>query len=298
MGEAAYRFAFTAMGGACEILLHAPSETVARLGAEAGMEEVRRIEQKYSRYRPDSIITRVNQAAGTGQWLDCDAETRWLFDYADTLYRSSDGLFDITSGVLRRAWDFNAGVVPDAAALAALLPLIGWLRVERHGNRMRLPGVGMEIDLGGIGKEYAADSAAAVVARREIRHGYVNLGGDIRVIGPQPDGRPWLIAIQDPRQRGQVIATIPMSAGGLATSGDYEKYFIKDGRRYCHVLDPRTGMPVTYWRSVSVTAPMAVVAGSHSTIAMLKGKDALPWLQQSGLSYLAQSESGEMFHSQ
>jgi FAD:protein FMN transferase len=297
MDPTPYRIEFQALGGACEIMLCAANEADARSMAEAGVEEVRRIEHKYSRYRPDSIVSRINQAAGSGLWVECDPETRWLFDYADTLYRASEGFFDITSGVLRRAWDFNAGIVPEERTLAALRALIGWPRVEREEDRVRLPTPGMEIDFGGFGKEYAADCAATLLSRNGNKHGFVNLGGDIGVVGPQPDGQPWRIAIQDPRQPKQIIATIPLFKGGLATSGDYEKFFEKDGQRYCHILNPFTGMPVTYWRSISIMAPLAIAAGSHSTIAMLKQENALEWLKQSGFSYLAQANNGELFHS-
>lgn len=294
MGLAAYRFEFKAMGGGCEILLCARDEDAARAAAEVAVGEVRRIEQKYSRYRADSIVSQINQAAGTGLWTDCDPETQWLLDYADTLYRDSGGLFDITSGVLRRAWDFQAGIVPEDADLERLLPLIGWSRVEREGTRARLPRAGMELDFGGFGKEYASDSAAASLTKIGIRHGYVNLGGDIRVVGPQPDGQAWRIAIQDPRQRDRIVASIPVQQGGLATSGDYEKFFERDGQRYCHILNPHTGKPVTHWRSVSILAPLAIVAGSYSTIAMLKGEAAPAWLEQAGFPYLAIAHDGQL----
>jgi thiamine biosynthesis lipoprotein len=297
MALTAYRFDFKAMGGGCEILLCAADKAEAFAAAETGIKEVERIEHKYSRYRPDSILSQINQAAGSGDWIDCDPETTWMLNYADTLYRNSEGLFDITSGVLRRAWDFNAGIVADDNTLMTLLPLVGWQRVERADDKVRLPLAGMEIDFGGFGKEYAADSAAAVLAKQSIQHGYVNLGGDIRVIGPQPDGQPWLIAVQDPRQRGEIVATIPLHQGGLATSGDYEKFFEQDGQRYCHILNPFTGRPVTHWRSISVLAPVATAAGSYSTIAMLKENMAIEWLKQSGFSYLALSNSGELLQS-
>ncbi|MCP5279509.1 MAG: FAD:protein FMN transferase [Thiobacillus sp.] len=285
------------MGGGCELLFCAAHEEEARRAAETAVGEVRRIEHKYSRYRTDSVVSQVNQAAGTGTWTECDEETIWLFNYAGILYTNSGGLFDITSGVLRRAWNFDAGIVPDAETLAPLLALIGWQRVERHEKNVRLPEPGMEVDFGGFGKEYAADSAASLVAKLGMAHGYVNLGGDIRVIGSQPDGQPWLIAIQDPRQRGKIVATIPVQAGGLATSGDYEKFFEKDGRRYCHVLDPRNGMPVAYWRSVSIVAPLAIVAGSYSTIAMLQEDAGIDWLKRSGFPYLALANDGELYQS-
>ena len=150
----------------------------------------------------------------------------------------------------------------------------------------------MELDFGGFGKEYAADRAGAVLAARGLRHGYVNLAGDMRMLGPKPDGSPWMIGIQDPRDKTAILATIPVDRGGLATSGDYERYFELDGKRYCHILDPRSGQPVTHWRTVSVVAPLAVVAGNCATIAMLKQADGLAFLEACGMNYLAVDQSG------
>ena len=111
-------------------------------------------------------------------------------------------------------------------------------------------------------------------------------------VGPKPFGDPWLIGIQDPRARDRIVATIPMTHGGIATSGDYERYIEFEGNRYCHLLDPCTGMPVTYWRSVSVTAPAAVLAGSSSTIAMLKQTNGLAFLESCGFDFLAIDSTG------
>src|SRR5471032_1644029 len=197
---------------------------------------------------------------------------------------------------VRRAWDFRHAQVPSPEVLTPLLALVGWRRVQRDGDRVHLPQAGMEIDFGGFGKEYAADRAATLLTELGVWHGYVNLGGDMRFIGPQPDGEPWMIGIQDPRDPEGSVASIPVSQGALATSGDYERYFDLDGQRYCHILDPRSGMPVSHWRSVSVLAPLAIAAGSCATIAMLKQADGLDFLEQSGMSYLAIDHTGRMRH--
>lgn len=281
------------MASRCEVVLAADGEATAHRLAQTAIDEVKRIEQKYSRYRPDSLLSRINAAAGQ-DWVACDSETRSLFDYAEQLYRYSDGLFDVTAGILRRAWNFRTPRVPEAAELAPLLALIGWQRVERHDDQIRLPLAGMEIDLGGIGKEYAADRAAAILASQGVAHGYVNLAGDMHVIGPKPDGQPWQIGIQDPRQSGKLVASIPVERGALATSGDYERFFEFKGKRYCHLLDPRNGQPVSYWRSVSVLAPLAIAAGSCSTIAMLKQADAPAFLAATGMPYLAIDATGQL----
>lgn len=288
-----YSFGFEAMASRCEVRLAAPSQAHAAQLAQHAIDEVRRIEQKYSRYRADSVVGRINADAGAA-WTECDAETDSLLDYAAAMHNSSGGLFDITSGVLRRAWDFRRPVLPEPRVLDQLLELVGWQRVQRGSKRVRLPQVGMEIDFGGFGKEYAADRAAAILAEHGARHGYVNLGGDMRFIGPRPDGKPWQIGIQDPRDADGLAAGIPVSRGSLATSGDYERFIEVDGRRYCHVLDPRTGMPVSHWRSVSVLAPVAIAAGSCATIAMLMQAEGLAFLEQSGMPFLAIDQQGTL----
>jgi thiamine biosynthesis lipoprotein len=290
-----FRFGFEAMGCGCEVVIISKSKKEAKSVAVLAIEEVSRIERKYSRYRPESIISRINAAAGH-QAVECDEETLALFRYADTLYENSNTLFDITAGVLRHAWDFKNAVVPQRTVLSDKLSLIGWKRVEQQGTAVRLPVAGMELDFGGFGKEYAADRAATLIHGKGVKHGYVNLAGDIRVVGPKIDGEPWLIGIQDPRHKSRTIASIPAYTGALATSGDYERYFEADGHRYCHIIHPRSGYPVSYWRSVTVVAPLAITAGSYATIAMLKEAEGLIFLENSGLGYLAVDQLGEIFH--
>lgn len=284
------------MACGCEVRLAGLAETTARQLAQRAIGEVRRIELKYSRYRADSIVGRINLAAGAAP-VECDDETSSLLEYAGTLYESSGGLFDITSGVLRRAWDFRNARLPSGAALDAARSLVGWEHVEREGKTVRLARAGMEIDFGGFGKEYAADRAATLLLEAGCRHGFVNLGGDLRAFGPQPDGSAWRFGIQHPRRTDQAIASLEVVQGGLATSGDYERYFDLDGVRYCHILDPRTGWPVRHWQSVTVLAPLAIAAGSLSTIAMLEQAAARGFLARSGAAWLAVGPSGEVVHS-
>ncbi len=280
------------MASHCEVRVYAPDEAIARGWSDAAIAEVRRIETKYSRYREDSVTTAINRAAG-GAAIGVDAETAGLLDFAAELNAQSDGAFDLTSGVLRRAWDFKAQRVPPQAALDQLLPRVGWSKIEWHSPALRLRSE-MEIDFGGIGKEYAADRAAAIVAELGAQHGLVNLGGDVRVIGPHADGTPWRIAVQDPRREpGATIAHLNVPHGAMATSGDYERYFEHDGRRYSHLLDPRTGWPCEYWRSVSVVAPLCIAAGACATVAMLKPvEDALQFLDGQDVRYLAIDSGG------
>jgi len=276
-----------------ELLLWSDDEARATLAAEAAVADVLRIEAKYSRYRDDSVTTRINRAAG-GEAVSIDAETAALLTYADQCHRISRGRFDLTSGALRRAWDFRRTPprIPDVAAIKAATALIGWNRVEWDESSARLPDAGMEIDFGGIGKEYAADRAATVCAAHGIEHGLVNLGGDVRATGPQPEGEPWRVGIRHPRREGAAIATVLLESGAVATSGDYERFFEIAGQRYSHILDPRTGRPVAHWQSISVVAPLCVVAGSFATIAMLQEREAEAFLREQGLRYVAVDAGG------
>lgn len=290
-----FSFPFSAMGSACELRFADASLKDASRAAQAAMAEVQRIEYKYSRYRPDSILSQINHAAGKHA-IAIDRETADLLDYADVLFRSSAGLFDISSGILRRAWDFSQARLPAPELIAALLKNVGWQKVERTQECVYLPQTEMEIDFGGFGKEYAVDRAASLLLAQGVKSGFVDLGGDLRILGPQLDGEPWQIGIQDPRQAGKIIAHIPVSTGALATSGDYERFIDIAGVRYCHILNPHTGYPVHHWQSVTVLAPVALAAGSYATIAMLQQGDALNSLDESGLGYLLIAADGSMRH--
>lgn len=283
-------FEFGAMGTRCVIKTSGPVEQDA---VDAAMAEVRRIEAKYSRYRRDSIVSRINAAAGSGQAIEVDAETADLLDFAASMHGHSDGLFDITTGVLREVWDFRTGRVPESAQVQQVLERLGWRKVEWRRPFVSLPIAGMELDFGGFGKEYAADRAGTLLAERAVG-GLVNLGGDIRITGPRADGAPWSLAIAHPRRPGEVVAGIDLAGGGLATSGDYERFFEAGGRRYSHILDPHTGWPVQHWQSVSVCAPSCLAAGALSTIAMLLGASAHEFLRGQGVGFLSIDGQGRI----
>ncbi|HUI99102.1 MAG TPA: FAD:protein FMN transferase [Usitatibacter sp.] len=281
------------MASVNEVQVYSTDASRARSMAALAIAEVRRIEAKYSRYRAESVVSRINAAAG-GAPVAIDEETAKLLDYAEACFRQSRGRFDPTSGVLRRAWRFEPGAaIPTPAELAPLLDRIGWHRVERGPGTLRLTRAGMELDFGGFGKEYAVDRAALVLREAGARSAIVNLAGDLAVLGPHPDGSPWRIGVRHPRRPDAVIATIPVSSGAIATSGDYERFLEVDGVRHCHLLDPRTGRSARGFQSVTVHAASCLLAGSASTIAMLMGRDAgLRWLEGLGLPYLAVLEDG------
>ncbi len=289
-----YGFRFAAMGSkANEVKLNAPDHAQAHGLSQLAIQEVLRIEAKYSRYRSDSVLSQLNLQAAH-DWFECDDETSALLSYADALHQSSEGLFDLSSGVLRRAWKFDSGALPDPHLLNQLKQTIGWEHIERQDNRIRFTKPGIELDLGGIGKEYAADRASTILKSAGVDYGFVNLAGDLSVLGPQPDLKPWSIAIPHPRTTDKILASITVAQGGIATSGDYERYFELNGKRYCHVLNPKTGYPVSYWRSVTVVAPTASVAGSCTSIAMLLEKKGLAFLQSTGFQFLAVDAKGKI----
>ncbi|MBA3508008.1 MAG: FAD:protein FMN transferase [Betaproteobacteria bacterium] len=286
---------FRAMASENELQLWAEDASQARAAAAAAIADVARIEAKYSRYRDDSVTTRINRAAG-GSAVAIDTETLALLRYADQCHTVSGGLFDLTSGVLRRVWDFSRASprVPDLLSLAAATALVDWRKVEWDERAIRLPSAGMEIDFGGIGKEYAADRIASICTERGIEHGLANLGGDVRAVGFRPDGTKWRIGIRHPRIGGELIASLELANAAVATSGDYQRFFEIDGRRYCHVLHPRTGMPAMHWQSVSVVAPLCVVAGSCATIAMLLEAEAESFLAAQKIQYCAVAANGSV----
>ncbi len=272
---------FSAMASPCEILVDArPRAVAARLLAIAAA-EARRIEQKWSRYRDDNIVHAIHHAAG--QPVEVDDETAALLDFADHCHRLSEGRFDVTTGVLRRVWRFDGSDrLPDLAAVAAMLPLVGWERVRWIRPTLVVP-AGMEIDLGGIGKEYAVDRVHGLLAAVSEHAFLVNFGGDLRASGPRAGGLPWRVGVDDPRAEGVPMRLVALERGALATSGDARRYLERDGIRYSHILDPLTGWPVVGApRSVTVAAPTCTEAGMLATFAMLRGPDAEAFLDAEG----------------
>jgi len=284
---------FKAMGSPCALHLHAESQTRLEKVAEAALAEVARLERKYSRYLEDSLASRINASAGDPEGTLLDEETSSLLDYAALAFEQSGGLFDITSGVLRRAWDFRSGRLPAPGQIEALRPLVGWEKICWERPRLVLPLAGMQLDFGGYVKEYAADRVSALCRELGLRHGLVDLGGDLAAIGPHPDGSPWRVGIRHPRAPEGAIATLALASGGIATSGDYERCLVLEGRRYAHLLNPKTGWPVVGLASVTVAASHCLIAGTASTIAMLKGSRGGPaWLDRLGLPSLRIDAAG------
>lgn len=287
-----FTFHFEAMGSPCEARLYADSRKHAATAAKAAIREVRRIEAAFSRYRDDNIVHAINAAGEAGGALLVDDETADLLDAAFNAYRHSGGLFDITSGVLQEIWNDDLESMPAQAVLADTLTRVGLNKVDWGRPKLSFRQPGMQIDFGGIGKEYAADRAAGECRAYGIVSGVIDLGGDLCVIGPHPDGAPWRIGVRDPERPERAVATLFVERGGVATSGNYERFWLLDGKRYGHILDPRSGWPVEGLSSVTVAAPTCQAAGLAATIAMLKGAEGAAWLKGTSLPFICVDPSG------
>lgn len=276
---------FAAMASPCELLIELADRKEAERLLNIAADEAQRIEQKFSRYREDNIVHRINHGDGTTATVD--EETARLLDYADQLYRLSNGLFDITAGVLRRVWRFEPGApFPSQAEVAHCLQHIGWQRVTWQSPKLTLP-AGMEIDLGGIGKEYAVDRTAALLGVETDASFVINFGGDLYISKPRANGNPWHIAVDDPAATGRKsVGTLGIRSGALATSGDARRHLLHQGIRYGHILNPQSGWPVENApRSITVHAPTCMEAGMLATLAMLQGEGAEAFLQAQDLPY-------------
>jgi len=279
---------FEAMANPCEVLVDVEDRQLALKAISIAAAEAARIEKKYSRYRENSIVYEINMSNGEG--CKVDAETAVLLDYAQQCFALSDGAFDITSGVLRRAWQFKNDKkskhpkVPTVSQVKDLLDIVGWDKVQWQSPYLRLL-PGMEIDLGGIGKEYAVDRVALLFSQLGIHSAVVNFGGDITVTGPRRNGGAWGVAIESPDHRS-VTEVIRLHKGAIATSGDTRRFLLQNGVRYGHILDPRTGFPAPGApATITVQGDSCLEVGMLATMAMLQGKNAGMFLDQQGVIY-------------
>lgn len=282
-GENLLAVKFTAMASPCEVLVPLMSEHAALAIGTLAAQEAWRVEKKYSRYRDDSVTAWIH--ANRGATIEVDEETASLLNFANQCFDLSEGLFDITSGVLRRAWTFDGSDrIPEAAAIERLLPLVGFEKIQWRSPHLLLP-EGMELDFGGIGKEYAVDRAYELLAARHLTPTLVNFGGDLRASRPPGHG-PWQIGIERPDSDQEATMLLELGHGALATSGDSRRFLLKDGTRYGHILNPLTGWPDPESpRSITVAASSCTEAGLLSTVAMLQGAGAQAYLEEQGARY-------------
>ncbi|MDU0114267.1 FAD:protein FMN transferase [Psychrosphaera aquimarina] len=282
--EDCIQVAFTAMASPCYLLIEGQDAKQHQDFIKQTLREVQRLEQKFSRYLPDSVCSKIN--ASNGKPVKIDPETYNLFKYAKELYEISEGLFDITSGVLRRAWTFsNEMVTPSQSTIDKVLPFVGWKKMKFELDAITLKN-GMEVDFGGIAKEYAVSYIAEIGRKQLPNHSIlINLGGDIEISQERTDGKKWTIGIE---RRNQELQVVQLNKGAMATSGDTHRFVIINNQRYSHILNPMTGWPIKQTVStVTVTARSCIQAGSIATLALLHGKNTEAFLStQKGIKYV------------
>lgn len=274
---------FRAMASPCEILIACDQLDIADDMLDMAVTEALRIEHKYSRFIAQNCLWQLNHGYGHKQLID--EETWQLLAFAKQCFQLSDGLFDISAGPLMELWRFDPKAqLPEHARILAAKALVGFERIEFDSRHIEMP-TGMKLDFGGVAKEYAVDRVAY-----ELAECYpdipvlVNFGGDIAC--PVPKVNPWQVGIEDPRHLDHAANVLAISQGALATSGDTRRFFEVDGKRYGHIVDPRTGYPVVQApRSVTVLGPNCVTAGMLATMAMLQGQDAEDFLQQQDVKF-------------
>lgn len=276
---------FNAMACPCEVLISTADKNIAEQALSIAAKEAWRIEQKFSRYSDNNIIFNINHAEG--RTIEVDEETANMLDFANQCYQISEKKFDITSGSLRKIWSFDgSNRIPKQSEIDKIMLQIGWNKVRWEKPFITLQ-TGMEIDFGGIGKEYAVDQSAQLIHKATNAPVLINYGGDIFVSAPRKPDTPWIIGVDDPKHTGeQAVGQVQLYQGGLATSGDARRFLLKNGIRYSHILDPETGWPVANApRSVTVVANSCLEAGMLATFAMLHGDKAKEFLEQQKVQY-------------
>ncbi len=259
------------MGTAIEVELFAADRAEAEAAIGAVMAEMHRIDATMSPHKPTSELSLVNAGAAAGPVL-VSAGMFALLARALEFSRQSGGAFDITFAGAGHLYDYRAGIAPDAAALAAARALVDWrhLQLDAATRSVRFARPGVRIDLGGFAKGHAVDNAIAILGRLGIRHAMVAAGGDSHVMGSRGD-RPWTVAIRDPRREGEVVAVLPLEDVSISTSGDYERFFERDGVRCHHLLDPRTGVSPAGVRSVTIIADDGLTTEAFSKTVFVLG---------------------------
>lgn len=265
--------AFHAMGTRCRVLVAAAPRASVNAYLDAVLNWVADFEAKYSRFLNGSLISRINAAAGT-HWVEVDEDTERLLNLCSELSFFTQRAFDPTALPLLRLWNWKAQppTVPSDHAIKQAMELVGWNKVERRPGAVFLPRTGMCLDFGGIGKEYAVDCVAAMAAAHGVENVLVDFGQDLRARG-RPPGRPaWHIGLENPRESGNCWASVAVLDHAVATSGDYLRHFVHGGKRYGHIIDPRTGYPVSNGcLAVTVVAPTCTMAGILTTAAFILG---------------------------
>jgi thiamine biosynthesis lipoprotein len=261
------------MGTAIRVELWCEDRGVGEAAIDAVMAEMHRIDRTMSPHKPDSELSRIN-ALAQREPVPLSNEMFLLLVQAHRFSQFTNGAFDITYASAGALYDYREGVLPDAAALERGRAAIGWrgLELDARMRSVRFAREGMRIDLGGFAKGHAVDNAAAILARHGIHHAHVAAGGDSRVIGDKR-GRPWTIGVRDPRSADALVALLPLVDTAISTSGDYERYFERDGVRHHHIVDPATGVSPRSVRSVTVLAAEGLTCEAMSKAIFVLGAE-------------------------
>ncbi|MDP2004590.1 MAG: FAD:protein FMN transferase [Rubrivivax sp.] len=259
------------MGTAIHVELWADDRRQGETAAAAVMDEMHRIDRAMSPHKPTSELSRINRDAARYA-VPLSDEMYTLVERALAFSRFSGGAFDISYAAVGQLYDYRARVRPEAAALAQARTLVGWqhLELDPRARTLRFGREGMRIDLGGFAKGHAVDRAAALLKRRGIGSAMVSAGGDSRVIGDRR-GRPWSVAIRDPRRAGEVVAVLPLEEVSVSTSGDYERCFDDGAERVHHLIDPATGCSPQHIHSVTILADDGLTSEALSKAVFVLG---------------------------
>ncbi len=275
--ESLYKESRNAMYTIVSITVSSDSEKKSKEAIDKAFNELNRLERLLNFYSEDSEISMINKYAGERP-VKVSQDTFDIIQKAIYVSEQTEGMFDITVGPLVRVWDFQNALIPEDQIIKDRTKLIGYKNIilDKERSTVFLKKKGIEIDLGGIIKGYAADKAVDVLKKNGIKSGIVAVAGDIKTFGMRPDNKPWRVGIQNPREKGyndEIIAVIDISDLAISTSGDYQKYFIKDGKRYHHLLNPRTGHPVNDFQSVTIITDDAALADAFATGIFILGQE-------------------------
>ena len=279
------------------ITVYSDSEQKAKAAIDATYKELDRLGRILNFYSEDSEVSEINRFSGIRP-VRVSGDTVDVIERALYVSRNTDGAFDITIGPIVKMWDFENKVLPDEEAVKAKLHLVNYRNVvvDRLNSTVYLKKKGMQIDLGGIEKGYAADRAVEILKRNGIIAGIIAVGGEVKPFGTKPDGGAWRVGIKNPHQKGkddEIIAIVKLAGKAISTSGGYEKYFIKDGKTYHHILNPATGYPVYECQSVSVIADNAP-DGFPTGIFVLGPEKGMAALRRLGLDGVIIPKDGEI----
>lgn len=281
---AIHTFSTIHMDTVVEVTLVDADTTRARTLADEVFAIFAQVEAEMSRYQRSSAVSTLNDRAGQAAWTPISPGLEAVLRESLRIAELSNGAFDPTLAEVNRLWAFDeGGRLPEPAALAAAVSHADWRRLQVDSGRARLTGAGCGLDLGGIAKGYAVDSGADLLVSRGVTGAIVNAGGDMRLIGHRPDGDPWHIGVQHPRDPDGLLEVIRATDCAVVSSGDYERYFIVDRVRYHHIIDPHSGFPAAGCQGVTVVAERAMTADGLATAAFVLGPEAgLDLLRRAG----------------